>query len=711
MTQSLNTLSRPIETAPSAARIQLGERPQTVDIHVQRRQNLSRSIIRRWWYYGFVTLLAAAGAYYVGKQYGSAQFEAVTQIRACEIPLPPGPSRIDQPEITEFWKHLKHPDVLGEVIGPEFRVQTFDSPPVFEQELNYETKVLTLKLARETPLKAAETLNALVDGALEQSTTERNKSLDASLEYLGGIIVDAQHELASVRAKKTALLDELRARHVSDASGQARFDELSQIMQLRQSELLSQQSQLADSQRLLAILRQDERRRVQTIASEVTEDLLATLNEEAARFSEGSPQAKEIGEKAAQIAKIADRDIADREELLESLHDLRQFAGTEIIIPPEHDAALERIADGRYEHQNQLDILPEKIARTEQLLAAVQRQRAEVEVAGAVDLEEFPEVQDLNREIERAEFNVNQIASDMQWTQSMQKQDAPYFEQLVVASPESCQPDSDFKKLFVLTFGCIGLVLGGPMLALDIFKPPLTPLERTAEEHGLPIVSTYASTPPRQTSALPSPGDPELRLLALQLQKMAEVRPGLTVLFSSLTERKSSAPLLSALADCLAARGSNVMILDLESFGQPPRKERWSLFRSKRNRPTDAAESAESVSLTTALAEGSHSPEDVLVQRGTDGIDRVALGDGNLPREAFSQPLMKELLAGYRGYYTTVLIAGPNARHLADVQTLATMCDGTLFVSADNERTDPQARRTLTSLSGSSTNVFGIAKV
>lgn len=709
----MNALTSPPDRQVVDAPIRLSDqRPPSIDIYDHRRKNLFRSLLRRWWYYAAITCIATAAAFFLGKKYQSTSFQAVTQLRARALPFPPGAAQIEQPRIGDFNHFLNHPDVLSEVAGPAFRIQTFDSPKLVDKELNVETKVLTLRLNRDTPLDAANTLNALVEAAIAKSTEERKAALDESLAYLQSIVGEAEAELARQRLAKATRLEELRGENDRDGKSSLEYGELTQLLQLRRTELLALESELTDGKRLMEILEKDESLLVQSVVNAIIEDQVLELQNSAKRFASDSEQASEFAKQIAGLEELGSRDIASREELLDIVHSMRQLVGPNISIPAEHDAALTRVADSRYTLANRLRLLPEKIVRSQELLDQTQEQRAKVEVSGGFNFESFPEIEDFTSRIERAQASANSVASAIAWTRDMRRLDAPAFEQIVVADIEDTTPDGDFSKLFVLTFGMVGLCLGLPVLAFDIFTPPLTRVEQMALDCRLPTIPTRKKGP-HPSHRVPSTADPELRLLAHRLQQAAELRGSVSVLFCSLCQGYKTSTLTGGLAECLSARQANVLIINLEEFGRPAKRKRRNGFWGRRKEDEQQNEQITSVkrTLSEALIDGAALPDEVRVDTIASGIDRIELGTGILPPEAFSQPLMERLFLQLRNEYSAILVNGPEAHHLPDVQALAALCDGTLFLASNAGRVPAECRRTVESLVESVTPVLGIAEV
>lgn len=709
----MNALTKPPTAEVENTQFRLADqRPTHIDIHEHRRKNLFQSLLRRWWYYAAITVVAGAVAFFVGKKYQSTAFEAVTQVRTRTLPFPPGAAQLAQPAIGDFSKFLSHPDVLNEVAGPAFRIQTFDSPKLVDKELNYETKVLTLRLKRDTPLDAADTLNALVDAAIAKSTQERQTALDDSLAYLESIVGEAEAELAKQRLAKANRLEELRGDNDRDGKSSLEYGELTQLLQLRRTELLALESELTDGKRLMDILEKDESQLVQTVIDEVVGDQVLELQNSAKRYAADSEQASEFAKQIAGLEELGNRDVSSREELLDIVHSMRQLVGPQISIPEEHDAALTRVADSRYTLANRLRLLPEKIVRSREMLDQTQQQRAKVEISGGFNFESFPEIEDYTSRIERAQASANTVAAAIAWTRDMKRLDAPAFEQIVVADIADTTPDGDFSKLFVLTFGMVGLCLGAPVLAFDIFKAPLTRVEQLAHDCRLPTILTQEKGA-RKSHRAHNAADPELRLLAHHLQKAADLQGSTSILFSCLCAKYEASSLTAALAECLSARQARVLIVNLEEFGKPAEKKRRKRFwgRNRELQPKIEQNANANRTLAEALIDGAALPDEVRIDSIASGIDRIELGAGILPPEAFSQPLMQRLFLHVRNEYSVVLVSGPEAQHLPDIQALASLCDGTLFLASSTGKVSAEGRRTIESLVESGMPVLGIAEI
>jgi len=704
----------------------------------QSFKKLAGSLRKRWWYYFIVTVLAAGIGYWAASEYGSYNYKASSLVRAKTIPFPPGQAFYTAPRIEDFVKYLSEPEIVNDLIQ-DFG---FTGPPekLFEQELDSNREIVTVKMIANQPESAAEMVNQLVARAIEKSTEQRVTTLAVSLNYFRSLVQKAEAEASLQRQAKVKQLSALRLSLLDEGRAQLHFEELTEVVSLRRSELSAFESEMKDSQRLLEILEQDERALVSKIQDELRADCLHQIELMSQQFTANSPPANELARKVEVVHSLSKNSLSNRDELADWLRAIALATRIQLSIPVEYQAALDRIVENLYDLKNRLLILPDKIEETKQTLAQATQQRALLTIGDEFDLENIPEIQELNILIGRAEQNAEQIAAAINWLEDLQTLDSPAFEQLVPASAQSTLPDGNHHKLFVLAFGITGLLLGFPVLLLDLLYIPMTAAQKLGNELGLATIPTHEilSRPSRKTSL--QVGDPELRLLALRIQQMAREARGSVVLFSSLADHISTKELTTTLAQCLAARHEKVLIIDLESIKEnrlqgssrrrlkaSTKSTRTTLLASPTSKPADSVAlnplsderirgdghslGSRKMGLALALSGEAKVPEDVMIEHGDDGVDRVLLGSGELPLEAFATPLMGQLLDTYRNAYSMVLLSGPAAKHLADVQMLAARCDGTLFVAPEKGDVSQTARRTVVELMENRRVILGLAEV
>jgi Mrp family chromosome partitioning ATPase len=697
------------------------------------RKKLFDALRKRWWYYSMITLLAGGIGYFTAIDYGSYKFKASSLVGAKSMPFPPGQAFYTPPSIQDFVKYLLEPGAADSLIG---------TPPGknLEHELDHNTKVITVKFSSDQPEAAADIVNKLIDRAIRASTEQRVKMLSDSLRYFRSLVERAETEASEQRQAKVARLKKLKVKLLEEGNPQLQFEELTEIVRLKRSELSVLEAELKDSQRLLEILEKDEQSLVSKTHDELKADCLHQIVLLTQQFTAKSAPANDLELKAEAVRSLAKNGLKSREELTDWLRSVEVASRVQLTIPADNEEALDRLVENQYNLKNRLLLLPEKIEETKRKLAQATQQRGLLKVSDEFDFETIPEIQELNILITRAEQNADQIASAIAWIEDLQTLDTPAFEQLVPASAERAIPDGNHQKLFVLAFGVTGLLLGLPVLLLDLLYTPMTATQRLGNELGLATIPTHEIMSRTSVNATLQVGDPELRLLALRIQQMAREARGSVVLFSSLADNVSTKELTTTLAQCLAARQEKVLMIDLESIedNRVPSSAIRRLKVSANSKRTvvvassagahgnggvpgkltgeidsedDHSLSGGKMGLAVALSGGAKVPEDVLIEHGDDGVDRVLLGSGELAVEAFATPLMGQLLETYRNAYSMVLLSGPAAKHLADVQMLAARCDGTLFVAPERGELTQTARRTILELKENRQVILGLAVV
>jgi Mrp family chromosome partitioning ATPase len=717
--------SREVESSEIAKEYEKAERA---------RKKLFDSLRKRWWYYSIITLLAGGIGYFTAIDYGSYKFKASSVVGAKSIPFPPGQSFYTPPNIEEFVKYLLEPGAADASIGPQ-------PGRVLEHELDQRAKVITVRFSSDQPESAAEIVNKLIDRAIEESTEQRVKMLSDSLRYFRSLVERAEAEASVQRQAKVESLSRLRRKLLEEGNPQLQFEELTEIVRLQRSELSVLESELKDSERLLKILEEDEQELVSKTHDELKADCLHQIQLMAQQFTAKSVPASDLERKAEAVKSIATKGMKSRDDLTDWLRSVEVASRIQLTIPADYEEVLDRLVESQYNLKNRLLLLPEKIEETKRKLAQATQQRGLLKVSDEFDFDTIPEVQELNILIARAEQNADQIASAIAWIEDLQTLDTPAFEQLVPASAESAIPDGNHQKLFALAFGLTGLLLGFPVLLIDFLYSPMTAAQRLGNELGLATIPTHEIMSRASVSASLQVGDPELRLLALRIQQMAREARGSVVLFSSLADHVSTKELTTTLAQCLAARQEKVLMIDLESIEEnrmPKAATRRLKVSANSDRSVVVASSASAhghgvapstlseervsdgdhslsgggkMGLAVALSGGAKVPEDVRIEHGDDGVDRVLLGPGDLAVEAFATPLMAQLLDTYRSAYSMVLLSGPAAKHLADVQMLAARCDGTLFVAPEKGELTQTARRTILELRENRRVILGLAVV
>lgn len=715
-----------------------GEPPE--EQHGEAAQRLIRSLRRRWWFYLIVAILAGGGGFYLAQEYGTYTYTAQGIVGGNRVPSPPGASFYEPPSLTSFGRFLGRPEVMDQLKN-DFGI--LDDPGAksefVTEEFDRKRSLVLVKSERDDAEEASAIVNQAITMAIEASVDERREQLSDLYRYFNGLVGKAEADAASKRLAKAERLSVLRSRSATSPEEKFEYEEAIRRYRSRMQRIDELKAEVVQSERLKSLLESNQTEVINRIRDAVLPQVQNDLATQAERFAPQSMPAKEIAEKRSKIEKLADQEVTSRQELYDLLGEVFDIAGNQYPLPAEEGSRLRQINEELYRLANKLALFPEQIRDAEQAFEAARKRWAELRPEIEQDFENAPEIIELTAQIAWAEKNANTLASAVAWVRDMQTQETPSFQVLLPASPERATPKGDHKKLFALAFVGIAALLAMPLLIWDVSHSEKSPSERLCDEFGLPPISTQAFERGRLAAAGGlQPNDPELRLLALRIQRSAREARGSVVLFSSLADSVSTKELTTTIANCLAAREERVMIVDLEPIDDHRQGNRLTLAppptvpepSPPAPQPLDLAATDESANghaanghgtnglatagkmgLALALAGGTKDTDDVLVERGSDGIDRLRLGDGELPVEAFASPLMTRLLDRYRNEYSMVLLSGPAAKHIADVQMLATRCDGTLFVAPSKGAISPVARRTIIDLIENRAPIMGIAQL
>jgi hypothetical protein len=299
------------------------------------------------------------------------------------------------------------------------------------------------------------------------------------------------------------------------------------------------------------------------------------------------------------------------------------------------------------------------------------------------------------------------------------------FEEMTVltpASPQTTEANDGKTKLFVFTLAGCFAVLVMPVFALEHFYPSGDPASRAAQALGIPCVSRGTFVTQRlkhDRLQLHSFNSEAMRLLALRIQQSVH-GPGSMVLFSGLNHEKSSIPMISYLAECLARREERVLIIDacdrphdssnrsanddsVNAVLSPSHAETAASSVPESDRPTNgnarstSADAALPVNVRDKVQPGvlglsdylhrrDLRPEAMICATSIPGVDIIPCGTAAFPREGLASSSLTALFDECRQRYTMILVAGPSTDHPSDLQMLSARADGILFTIPQNGR-------------------------
>lgn len=312
----------------------------------------------------------------------------------------------------------------------------------------------------------------------------------------------------------------------------------------------------------------------------------------------------------------------------------------------------------------------------------------------------------------------DKVRVDAQLSACEQWQRADFSEVSVIqaASPVPDSTTSNRKKLFAYALAAVAMVLASPFLLYDLLTKRRPAIERLAERFELPVLArglTASSSSPNRSA-----DSEEVRKLALRIQQSVASEHS-AVLFTSLSDGSVDIPLLHGLACCFAERGESVLLIDV---GQPEDASHllleWALeprvpseveaehygFSPARELLTSQAISGgatcqeQTQATQTLTSDDSHlgrpgladyltlpwrTVDDIVLRTANPRFDCITRGNRPLPAEGLATRRMSELVGRARERYSLVLVAGPRASQLVDIELMAARCDAIVLLAGE----------------------------
>ena len=386
--------------------------------------------------------------------------------------------------------------------------------------------------------------------------------------------------------------------------------------------------------------------------------------------------------------------------------------------------------------QLELELLPmdNELTLLQKRVESLENRLSRMMVAQDASLPSFEEAQVRLDDAQTARSNLQEQLDNIQRLETTD------FAEMSVLTPASWQT-TDFSegrhKVFVFTFaGCLAL-LALPIFALEHFYPSGDPAERAARSLGLPLVGrgTFVTQALKHDRVPIHPVNSEsMRLLALRIQQSVQ-GPGALVLFSGLNHDKSSIPMISYLAECLARREEQVLIIDAcerpqdgrrcgsvpsdppsvltptvpdaaapaAGRGAPQRRRDRTGGRCRESLPTHGL-----IGLAEFLHSRDISPDELICRTSIPGVDMIASGSMGFPREGLASRCLTDLLDECRRRYTLILLAAPSTQQPSDLQMLSARADAILFTLPRQGRPNPQGEAVVRELLDLGAPVIGI---
>lgn len=714
---------------------------------------LLAALRRRWWLFLIITLISGGAAFVVAKQFSKDHAKLETTLIYTGLPGPFGPD-VYKPLPTGTCAELV---TSVELLSKLQEKRALDVPPAILRRqvtanANQYSSLLAITLEWHELEDGIAALNELSNLFVDEIVARRRATLSEHLQHVELAQLQARNEVAEARQEIEGLRDQYQRRLDEGGLNNERYRSL--LTSVGNTKLaideklvaqagIEQQIQVIDAQiaelsaknsEQLGTLKRDLARSVAGILKERSSTYAAGsaglqelngLIEEISSFYKSSDSPAELREWCTALAALGtsatDRLTADDIERINNLHE--ELLTTNTAKFDQQQASADALYKSRQSLELSLIPLKNQVAMFEKRAEVYQKEADEI--GGQISGIGNSAFDALELRLEAAQDKQNMLSRQLD---AMQQLERCRIREWAVSSPASAQTaevSSNAKKLFVLTFGLCGLILSSPVLLSEWNRQRSAPEVRFVRSLRLPVLSERMLkdfSPETRLAGFSELTDDQresLRNLTLKIQQSSH-KTGTVILFSCIDRSGSAAPILAAVAKCLAAREERVLVVDavcpertiasLAGLMTPPLSQRGLAKKPGAAVivPEKPLPLAASPGLAEFLSEECEAVSDLIHPSGYPGIDVISSGGQRFPQEAMASSCLTELVDTCRRNYTMILVNGPATTSSADLQMLAARADGVVLTASKSVHRNSQARAAVTDLIELGAPIIGV---
>ena len=271
------------------------------------------------------------------------------------------------------------------------------------------------------------------------------------------------------------------------------------------------------------------------------------------------------------------------------------------------------------------------------------------------------------------------------------------------ANSQMFSPSSGKKKTFIMAFGGIVFLLCAPAFVLELLKALKTRVYDQLHDMGLldlwPMRPKRVGYLQRTVGSFTTLAEQWAQLVALRLQQLCR-KPGSVLLFSPANANASDPVLVTRIAQYLALRDERVAIL--ATTNDMKVRAAFEEAIQGMGRMSQPVERRSDPGLTAGLSEyllhECSSMVEILRYSPTPGIDYITAGQKQTPIDLMTGSRICRVISHLQQHYTMVLVVGPEMAETIAMEIHARHCDGIVFLLEDAELLSTKMRYTLQSL-------------
>lgn len=657
---------------------------------------------RRWWLFGMCLVVGGAVAYFVANENGQTTAECSGSLIYTGLPAPPGVNVYSPPSLMTYRDILfSTPNMKRVCERNGLGVPPAALAKFFEPSVSGYSSIMSIHLNWADAEDSVAILNDTMELLIDQAAEHRKKTLREAMKHveLGQLeakdeVDRAAEELSSAKSRRNEFLgtDALKGGEYSSALQRVTNTEAAiDALQLKQLGV-TQQMEWIDA-KAKDILTQLHKNHVN-----VRVDAVRKLLTPYEKGSEPWLDLRDVASKIDIIAKGEPPALAEYMNWKAALTKIGQG-----VLPPAEQLETPEIqrleGDLRTHLANREKLEMELISRkTEMSWLETRLQQYEEQakkLADNISGVTGDELEAFDKKLAVAQGRLQLIDQQLRNMRQLAESSSTEFEVLMPASMETTQIKSNKKKLFVLTFFAVSMMLCAPVLASEWLRQRASPVARFAGRWGLPVIAErlLASYSPSNRKPAERLLEDAIRMTTLRIQQSLQQSGGV-VLVSGLGNTPTPVKMMSAIAECLAQREEKVLLVDAmdPTFGKSSLSPAAASFEQRaagqqltvgKNPPSREGEGKprKMFGLSEYLARECEGITDLIQPTACPGVDLISSGSGKFPREAMASSCITELFDHCRNSYSIILVAGPPAVARADFQMLAARADAILLAA------------------------------
>ncbi|QDU56898.1 GumC domain-containing protein [Aeoliella mucimassa] len=673
-------------------------------VELEKPPLLITVIKRRWWAFLIAAVLAGGVAYWIAGENSKQTAHVSGSLIYTGLPMPPGPQVYHPPSLPTYKEILFSAESMQRLSQKhDLNIPPDKLASMFHMKISNGSSVMNLDLNWPDAEKGVALVNDTMQLLIDEAAERRKSILREHMKHVEVAQLEAKRQVdetgEQLQAARRRYDEELR----SGGLASERYTSVLAKMTNTQASIDAKNVEKLGMEQQIERIEESQQADVNNYKEQVLEARFAQLRTLGKAYTKDSARFKELQRIYSELEQFkkdqGELSLNEWEQTLSALGE-QELGPLSVVMTPAM-ATLQNsiVKDAEAIEKRRLDMIPvtNQIAMLEARLQEYQKEATDE--AGGVAVSSSSEVADYEQSLTAADARLELVSSQLDNMKQLEQCRSREFSLLVPASLETVTVDSDKKKLFVMSFVAVSLLLSAPVVGLEWLHQRDTPVIAFSKQWNLPLIATRVLDQAMRRVEASSDwrNNEAVRMAALRIQQSLP-QSASVVLVSSLGKSPTPASVFASIADCLAHRGERVVIVD----ALDPREHRTNIesislsarggeiatqdahLHDNPHQVKDKDGKTLRPGLSDYLAASCHLNSELIQSTSNPNVDLITSGNAEFPVEAMASKNLTELLDYCRDSYSLIMVAGPPAANLADFQMLAARADA-IVLTADNK--------------------------